>query len=186
MKFSFDYLVIGLLMVLMVGWTWWVVDHFSSRERAVQEEYQEDAASQSSIESAGVDSTTAKTTVPESPTNASLLDSDENEGFPAPTVQVVNGRSERTIHMGVRQYAWDPSVITVKKGELVRLIVHNADVQHGLVIPELNVLNIDIPPEGAVIEFEASKVGTFVFFCSYYCGEDHSMMRGKIVVEESD
>lgn len=108
----------------------------------------------------------------------------EGDGsFPAPTVQIVNGRPERTIHMGVRQYAWDPSVITAKKGELVRLIVHNADVKHGLVIPDLNVLNIDIPPEGAVIEFEASKVGTFAFFCSYYCGEDHSMMRGKIVIE---
>lgn len=104
-------------------------------------------------------------------------------GFPPPTIEIVNGRPERTIHMGVRQYAWDPSVITVKQGELVRLIVHNADVQHGLVIPELNVLNIDIPPEGAVIEFEASKAGTFVFFCSYYCGEGHSEMRGKIIVE---
>lgn len=100
--------------------------------------------------------------------------------FPAPTVQMVNGRPERTIHMGVRQYAWDPPLVMAKKGELVRLIIHNADVQHGLVIPELNVLNIDIPTEGAVIEFEASKVGTFVFFCSYYCGEGHSEMRGKL------
>lgn len=105
------------------------------------------------------------------------------EGFPEPTVQVIDGQFERTIHMGVRQYAWDPSEIRVKQGELVRLIVHNADVQHGLVIPELNVLNIDIPPEGAVIEFTASKKGSFVFFCSYYCGEGHSEMRGKIIVE---
>jgi len=108
---------------------------------------------------------------------------ESSDGFPPPTVEVINGRAERTIHMGVRQYAWDPSVITAKKGELIRLIIHNADVQHGLVIPELNVLNIDIPPEGAVIEFEASKVGTFVFFCSYYCGEDHSLMQGRIIVE---
>lgn len=111
------------------------------------------------------------------------LAAENSDSFPAPTVEVVHGRAERTIHMGVRQYAWDPSVILVKQGELVRLIVHNADVQHGLVIPDLNVLNIDIPPEGAVIEFVASKTGTFVFFCSYYCGEGHSEMRGKIIVE---
>lgn len=107
----------------------------------------------------------------------------DSDSFPPPTTEVKNGRTERTIHMGVRQYAWDPSVIMVKRGELVRLIMHNADVQHGLVIPELGVLNIDIPPEGAVIEFVPEKTGTFVFFCSYYCGEGHSEMRGKIVVE---
>lgn len=109
---------------------------------------------------------------------------EEVSQFPKVTIEEVNGRVERTIHMGVRQYAWDPPVLNAKRGELIRLIVHNADVQHGLVIPELNVLNIDIPPEGAVIEFEASKAGTFAFFCSYYCGEDHSLMRGKLIIEE--
>lgn len=103
--------------------------------------------------------------------------------FPEPTTEVVNGRTERTIHMGVRQYVWEPSVITAKKGELVRLIIHNADVKHGLVIPDLGVMEGDIPPEGAVIEFTASKVGTFEFFCSVYCGEGHMEMRGKIVIQ---
>lgn len=105
------------------------------------------------------------------------------DSFPPPTTEVKNGRTERTIHMGVRQYVWDPSIITAKQGELVRLIVHNADVQHGLVIPDLNVLNIGIPSEGAVIEFVPEKIGTFAFFCSYYCGEGHGEMRGKIIVE---
>ncbi|OGI16141.1 MAG: hypothetical protein A2878_03240 [Candidatus Moranbacteria bacterium RIFCSPHIGHO2_01_FULL_54_31] len=84
--------------------------------------------------------------------------------------------------MGVRQYAWEPATITAKKGELVRLIVHNADVLHGLVIPDLGV-NQDIPSDGAVVEFTASKAGTFEFFCSVWCGEGHMEMRGKIVIQ---
>lgn len=44
-------------------------------------------------------------------------------------------------------------------------------------------MNIDIPPDGAVIEFTPDKAGTFEFFCSYYCREDHSVMLGKITVE---
>lgn len=103
-------------------------------------------------------------------------------GFPPTTTAVVNGRTERTIHMGVRQWEWDPKSITAKKGELVRLVIHNADVKHGLVIPDLGV-NQDIPEDGAVVEFVASKVGTFEFFCSVYCGEGHMEMRGKIVIE---
>lgn len=103
--------------------------------------------------------------------------------FPLPSTEVVNGRTERTIHMGVRQYVWEPATITAKKGELVRLIIHNADVLHGLVIPDLGVMEGDIPPDGAVIEFMASKVGTFEFFCSVWCGEGHMEMRGKIVIQ---
>lgn len=102
--------------------------------------------------------------------------------FPPPATEVVNGKTERTIHMGVRQYVWEPKQLIVKKGELVRLVIHNADVKHGLVIPELGV-NQDIPPEGAIVEFTPEKKGTFEFFCSVWCGEGHMEMRGSITVE---
>lgn len=112
-----------------------------------------------------------------------LVSKPEEAEYPKVTTEVVNGRTERTIHMGVRQYAWDPSTLLVKKGELVRLVIHNADVMHGIVIPELGIMEGDIPPEGAVIEFTPDKVGTFEFFCSVYCGEGHMEMRGKVIVE---
>lgn len=106
----------------------------------------------------------------------------ESENFPAPSTEMVNGVTERTIHLGVRQYVWEPAIITAKKGELVRLIIHNADVKHGLVIPDLGVYQ-DIPPDGAVVEFVANKQGTFEFFCSVWCGEGHMEMQGKMVIE---
>lgn len=102
--------------------------------------------------------------------------------FPPPSTEVVNGVTERTIHIGVRQYEWDPKIIRAQQGELVRLIVHNADVKHGLVIPELGVQE-DIPEDGAVITFQVSKKGTFEFFCSVYCGVGHAEMQGRIIVE---
>lgn len=118
----------------------------------------------------------------ETPPKSMGSSSADSESFPPPSTEVVNGRTERTIHMGVRQYEWDPSTIRAKKGELVRLVIHNADVKHGLVIPDLGV-DQDIPPDGAVVEFMASKVGTFEFFCSVWCGEGHMEMRGKIIIE---
>lgn len=172
-----DIIIILTSVLLVALWIGWVVREGGSQSASHEErslenelEIQEERAQEKTFSSGDDLQSSVETTQGEG-------------GFPPPTVAVVNGRPERTIHMGVRQYAWDPAVLNVKQGELVRLIVHNADVQHGLVIPDLNVLNIDIPPEGAVIEFEANKVGTFVFFCSYYCGEDHSVMRGKIIVE---
>lgn len=116
------------------------------------------------------------------PSQVALSEGVASESFPPPSTEVVNGVTERTVHLGVRQYVWEPATITAKKGELVRLIIHNADVKHGLVVPELGV-NQDIPPDGAVVTFTASKQGTFEFFCSVWCGEGHMEMRGKIVIE---
>lgn len=169
-------LIIAVVTLLvMEGISWMILK--SSREEPQKAD--QETLSSSSSQELPLPATPAPEAAGISPNKP---DSD-SESFPPPTTEVKNGRTERTIHMGVRQYAWDPPILRVKRGELVRLIVHNADVQHGLVIPELNVLNIDIPPEGTVIEFVPDKVGTFVFFCSYYCGEGHSEMRGKIIVE---
>lgn len=111
-----------------------------------------------------------------------LSEDNEEVTYPRITIEEKDGRIERTIHMGVRQYAWDPKELRVKEGDLVRLIIHNADVMHGIAIPGLDV-NMDIPPEGAIIEFVAKKKGTEEFFCSVWCGEGHMEMRGRIIIE---
>jgi len=102
--------------------------------------------------------------------------------YPIITLEEKNGRTERTIHMGVRQWAWEPSTIRAKQGELVRLVIHNADVRHPLVIPDLG-LEADVPPEGAVVEFVASRKGTFDFLCGAYCGVGHAEMQGHLIVD---
>lgn len=84
--------------------------------------------------------------------------------------------------MGVRKWVWEPSTLRVKQGELVRLVIHNADVRHPLVIPELGI-EADVPPEGAVVEFEAKKKGSFHFLCGTYCGVGHAEMQGMLIVE---
>jgi cytochrome c oxidase subunit 2 len=106
----------------------------------------------------------------------------ESSEYPKITTEVVNGRTERTIHMGVRKWVWEPNVIRAKQGELVRLIIHNADVNHPLYIPELGI-EAEVPPEGAVVEFEAKKKGSFFFLCGTYCGEGHAEMQGTLIIE---
>lgn len=109
-------------------------------------------------------------------------DNSASESFPAPTVEIKDGVAERTIHMGVRQWAWDPEVIHAKEGELVRLIIHNADVSHTLVIPELGI-DANLPEDGAVVTFTATHRGTFDFLCGTYCGVGHAEMHGTLVIE---
>ena len=180
-----------LLLALMEGISWWVYTKNTDESPRSSEETKEttappdSSASQRPIEKPenSLSSSDQTSVNPEVPA-ADLPpkgNSSNSESFPPPSTEVVNGRTERTIHMGVRQYVWEPATITAKEGELVRLIIHNADVKHGLVIPDLGV-NQDVPEDGAVVEFVASKVGTFEFFCSVWCGEGHMEMRGKIVI----
>jgi cytochrome c oxidase subunit II len=179
-----------LILALMEGIAWMVFK--SSKENRndlaqVEQEAQAVQRTQEPVNSVPMpadqkDAKSASVSEPTNPVSLSGLSNKNFDSFPSPSTEVVNGRTERTIHIGVRRYVWEPATITAKQGELVRLIVHNADVKHGLVIPDLGV-NQDIPEEGAVAEFVAKKQGTFEFFCSVWCGEGHMEMRGKIIIE---
>jgi len=130
--------------------------------------------------------TQVKVTEPESGPSQETETTETSNGmssdYPKITTEVVNGRTERTIHMGVRKWVWEPSTLHAKQGELVRLVIHNADVNHPLYIPELGI-EAEVPPEGAVVEFEASKKGSFFFLCGTYCGEGHAEMQGILIID---
>ena len=152
-----------------------------SKEAAIQEVKleQEGQAKEQNDKTAPQTTTTKDTKVDQDETAAENTSASE---YPKVTTERVNGRTERTIHMGVRQWAWEPSTLRVKQGELVRLVIHNADVDHPLYIPELGI-EADVPPEGAVVEFEAKQKGNFSFFCGRYCGEGHAEMQGTLTIE---
>lgn len=169
-------ILIPLVVLIVLEGIAWNIYQASKEESETVPEVRTDSTSQT-VPSSGLPTPNVSSEV-----SSAETENEATEDFPEPTMVIVNGQIERTIHMGVRQYVWDPAIITVKQGELVRLIIHNADVKHGLVIPALGV-NQDILPDGAVIEFVASKRGAFEFFCSVWCGEGHMEMQGSIVIE---
>ncbi len=82
------------------------------------------------------------------------------------------------------QYGILPDHITVKKGDIVRLIGKSRDIEHKLSVKGYNVsLAVNKDQESAV-EFIADKAGVFDIACSMFCGEGHRDMQAKFVVEE--
>lgn len=64
-------------------------------------------------------------------------------------------------------FYYKPNVITVKKGEKVRIVMNSVSMMHDFNIDELGVkLPIVKNGETGTVEFVADKVGTFEYYCS--------------------
>jgi cytochrome c oxidase subunit 2 len=90
----------------------------------------------------------------------------------------------KRVEVTAKRFAFEPSEITVKKGEPVVLVVHSADVAHGIRFRELNV-DVSVKA-GATSEahFTPAKTGDFVGKCSVFCGAGHGSMALKLHVVE--
>ena len=82
------------------------------------------------------------------------------------------------------QYGFEPSTITVKKGDRVKITFTSRDVNHGVMIPDFGKATpVFTKGQSQTIEFIADKSGTFEYSCSVYCGDGHSDMIGAIIVQ---
>lgn len=82
-----------------------------------------------------------------------------------------------------KQFSFEPDVITVNKGDTVKLKITSIDVTHGFAINEFGIREILYPGKTVNVEFVADKTGTFAFYCSISCGTGHSGMRGQLAVK---
>jgi cytochrome c oxidase subunit 2 len=72
----------------------------------------------------------------------------------------------------------------VPVGQPVRLIMTSQDVIHSFYIPEFRVKQDVLPGRYTTMWFEATEPGEYYLFCAEYCGTEHSVMGGRVVVLE--
>jgi cytochrome c oxidase subunit II len=88
----------------------------------------------------------------------------------------------RHIEVTAKRFAFEPTEITLKKGEPVDLVLKSTDVPHGLRFRELNV-EVKVGKGGtSEVHFTPSQTGTFVGHCSVFCGAGHGSMTLKLHV----
>jgi plastocyanin len=86
------------------------------------------------------------------------------------------------IRVTARQFEFSPKMITVSKGERVKLLVTSEDVDHGIAIDAFNI-DVKLPAKQTkTIEFTADREGRFRYYCSVFCGDGHPHMAGELVV----
>lgn len=91
---------------------------------------------------------------------------------------------ERTIEIAAKKFEYMPPEITLKKGEPVNLELVAIDRIHGFSLKALGIRTDVKPDQPVVVRIVPDKVGTFVFACDIFCGDDHEDMQGVIKVVE--
>lgn len=105
---------------------------------------------------------------------------------------------ERTFTIEARQYAYDPPVIRVNRGDKITLKLTSADVTHGFYLEGYDIdakIRAEYPyfwlrhpskseeyEQVDEISFVAEKSGKFRYRCSITCGSFHPFMQGELIV----
>lgn len=85
--------------------------------------------------------------------------------------------------MTAENWKFSPNVITVKKGDKVRIRITSIDISHGFALSDFGINAKLEPNTPQTIEFTATKIGSFLFRCSVPCGSGHRDMTGTLIVK---
>ncbi len=96
--------------------------------------------------------------------------------FAAPAAQA------RTIDVNAKQFAFEPAILQVQRGDSVTIHFESLDSEHGLYIDGYPVDVQAEPGHSAEVTFTADQVGKFKIRCSISCGPLHPFMTGELDV----
>lgn len=82
-----------------------------------------------------------------------------------------------------RQWDFEPSTITVDKGDKVRIEITSTDVTPGFLLPAFDINEKLEYNQAVIVEFVADKTGEFPFRCNVPCGSGHGSMTGTLIVK---
>lgn len=68
-------------------------------------------------------------------------------------------------------------------GVPVRILITSTDVIHQFWVPEIRLKQAAVPGLVQNLNFTPLRAGTYDIACSEFCGPDHSLMQGKLVIE---
>lgn len=99
-----------------------------------------------------------------------------------------------TIDVVAKQWMWkfqhasgarEINELHVPVGRAIRLTMTSQDVIHSLYLPALRIKQDVLPGRYTQEWFTADRPGVFDLRCAEYCGTDHSLMTGRLVVQNA-
>lgn len=87
---------------------------------------------------------------------------------------------------GVSASIYSPELMHLPVGKQVRVLVTSADVLHSFWVPEFRAKAGAVPGLVQALNFTPIRTGEFDIVCAEFCGINHSLMQGRVVVESPE
>ena len=102
------------------------------------------------------------------------------------TATVLGSQPKPAQHVEITasRFSFEPSEITVKKGDPVTITVRSTDVTHGLLIEELGIRTEVKKGQPEDLTVTPATAGTFQGKCAHFCGKGHGSMTFTVHVVE--
>jgi len=66
----------------------------------------------------------------------------------------------------------------------IKLTMTSEDVIHDFAVPAFRIKKDVVPGMYTTLWFQATKTGSFHLYCDQYCGTNHALMKGEVIVME--
>ena len=93
-------------------------------------------------------------------------------------------RGGATVEVKASKHGFEPSQLTMRRGESVSFVLSSADDEHCLAIDALRIEKRIVPGRTTTFELIAERAGVFPFYCCLESGEAAGVERGQLTVTE--
>ncbi|HZZ39254.1 MAG TPA: cytochrome c oxidase subunit II [Acidobacteriaceae bacterium] len=94
-------------------------------------------------------------------------------------------KTARIIVVHAHRFAFEPSIITVHRGETIELRLISDDVPHSLLIRELGINEAASKSHPGDAIFTVNRTGDFQGRCGRFCGSGHGHMHFTVHVTDN-
>src|ERR1700741_1343645 len=88
------------------------------------------------------------------------------------------------IMITAKRFEFSPNLITLARGETVKLQIKSEDVTHGLFVRPLGIDTEIVPGRVTELTVTPATAGTYRAICDHFCGAGHGGMKMTIIVGE--
>jgi cytochrome c oxidase subunit II len=108
--------------------------------------------------------------------------------------QAPNGANRNQVLVAASKWNWSftygggqvDGTLHVPVNTPISLVLTSSDVIHSFYVPDFRVKKDVVPGRYNKTWFQATEAGTYNLFCAEYCGQQHSQMLTKVVVESQE
>jgi heme/copper-type cytochrome/quinol oxidase subunit 2 len=93
-------------------------------------------------------------------------------------------RPAPAVEVRISRQGFEPSVVTLRKGEAVQISLSSVDGEHCFAVDDLRIEKRVLPGRPTRFEFTPDRAGRFPFYCCVETGKAAEMERGELVVTE--